>query len=291
MGMTDSIRLVGVRALGTHGVLVEEHSEPQEFVVDVDLLVDTEIAAHTDNIADTISYAEVADKIVAVIQGEHCDLIETLAHRIMAAIMEPRIISAEIVVHKPQAPIPHQFADVSVSILREGPLFKEELRTYVIAIGSNQDNPEEHVRQAIAELSDFGEWVDDVSSLYRSTPLLAPGQGPQPDYINAVVSINSPTPPMAMLNFLTMVEEAHGRVRDERWGARTLDLDIVNVSGVESDYPVLTLPHPRAHKRRFVLEPWLEIDPQATLNGQPVAELLAGVSDQHVVKVGFGDAR
>lgn len=155
MGMTDSIRLVGVRALGTHGVLVEEHSEPQEFVVDVDLLVDTEIAAHTDNIADTISYAEVADKIVAVIQGEHCDLIETLAHRIMAAIMEPRIISAEIVVHKPQAPIPHQFADVSVSILREGPLFKEELRTYVIAIGSNQDNPEEHVRQAIAELSDF----------------------------------------------------------------------------------------------------------------------------------------
>lgn len=96
---------------------------------------------------------------------------------------------------------------------------------------------------------------------------------------------------MAMLNFLTMVEEAHGRVRDERWGARTLDLDIVNVSGVESDYPVLTLPHPRAHERRFVLEPWLEIDPQATLNGQPVAELLAGVNDQHVVKVGFGDAR
>ncbi|QJC21277.1 2-amino-4-hydroxy-6-hydroxymethyldihydropteridine diphosphokinase [Arcanobacterium buesumense] len=289
MALNDSIRLTGIRAYGTHGVLDYEHSQPQEFVVDVDLLVDTDRAAQTDDIADTISYADVADKVVAQIQGEHCNLIETLAHRILTAIMDARIVSAEVVVHKPQAPIPHQFGDVSVSIMREGPLFSEQPRKYVIAIGSNLDNPEEHVRRAIAELSDFGEWVDDVSSLYRSEPQLAPGQETQPDYINAVVSITSSTPPMAMLNFLNMVEEAHGRERSERWGARTLDLDIIDVSGVTSDYSVLTLPHPRAHQRRFVLEPWLEIDPDAHLNGVSVRGLLDKVLDQRVIKVGFGD--
>ncbi|SDU77823.1 dihydroneopterin aldolase / 2-amino-4-hydroxy-6-hydroxymethyldihydropteridine diphosphokinase [Arcanobacterium phocae] len=289
MALNDSIHLAGIRAYGTHGVLNHEHYEPQEFVVDVDLLVDTDRAAETDDIADTINYAELADTIVAQIEGEHCDLIETLAHRILNAIMSSRIVSAEVVVHKPNAPIGHQFSDVSVSIVREGPLFSEQLRTYVIAIGSNLDNPEEHVRQAIAELSDFGERVEDVSSLYRSAPQLDPGQDPQPDYINAVVSITSPTPPMAMLNFLNMVEEAHGRERNERWGARTLDLDIIDVSGVVSDYPVLVLPHPRAHERRFVLEPWLEIDPHAQLNGVRVSDLLPHVLDQRVSKVGFGD--
>ncbi|QRV02418.1 2-amino-4-hydroxy-6-hydroxymethyldihydropteridine diphosphokinase [Arcanobacterium phocisimile] len=289
MALNDAIRLTGVRAFGTHGVLEAEHRQPQEFVVDVELLVDMERAARTDDVSQTVNYALVADKIVAVIEGEHCDLIETLAHRILNAIMDPRVVSAEVVVHKPNAPIEHPFADVSVSIMREGPLFAEKQRNYVIAIGSNLDNPEEHVRRAIAELSDFGEWVDDVSSLYRTTPVLAPGQDPQPDYINAVVSITSPTPPMAMLEFLHMVEEAHGRTRTEHWGARTLDLDIINVSGVVSDYPVLMLPHPRAHERRFVLEPWLEIDPLADLNGTPISQLLADVADQHVVKVGFGD--
>lgn len=78
MALNDSIRLTGIRAYGTHGVLDYEHSQPQEFVVDVDLLVDTDRAAQTDDIADTISYADVADKVVAQIQGEHCNLIETL---------------------------------------------------------------------------------------------------------------------------------------------------------------------------------------------------------------------
>ncbi|USR79617.1 2-amino-4-hydroxy-6-hydroxymethyldihydropteridine diphosphokinase [Arcanobacterium pinnipediorum] len=289
MALNDAIRLTGIRAYGTHGVLEVEHVQRQEFVVDVELLLDTDRAAHTDDISHTINYALVADEIVAVIEGEHCDLIETLAHRILNRIMDPRIVSAEVVVHKPHAPIEHPFSDVSVSIMREGPLFAEQQRNYVIAIGSNLDNPEEHVRRAIAELSDFGEWVDDVSSLYRTKPVLAPGQDTQPDYINAVVSITSPTPPMAMLEFLHMVEDSHGRQRSEHWGARTLDLDIINVSGITSDYPVLLLPHPRAHQRRFVLEPWLEIDPQAKLNGTAIAQLLDTVSDQHVVKVGFGD--
>lgn len=270
----DLITLTGLTAYGTHGVLDFEHREPQPFVVDVELTVWVERAMETDNISDTVSYAEIADAIVRVIEGEHCDLIETLAHRIVEAIRQPRILQTKVTVHKPSAPIPHTFSDVSVTVERPGELHESIAdQITVIGLGSNLDNPREHLIQAITQLANYGV-LRGLSSFYRSAPVLAEGQASQPAYWNAVVLMEAFEYPPNLLEILQRIEGEHGRERVERWGARTLDLDIIDFGGLVSDMPELTLPHPRAHQRRFVLEPWLEVDPDAVLSGIPVARLL-----------------
>ncbi|GGK96769.1 2-amino-4-hydroxy-6-hydroxymethyldihydropteridine diphosphokinase [Planomonospora parontospora subsp. parontospora] len=113
-----------------------------------------------------------------------------------------------------------------------------------------------------------------VSPVYETDPVGGPEQGP---YLNAVAVAETSLTPRELLARAQEAENAFGRVRTERWGARTLDVDLISVGEVVSGDPELTLPHPRAHERAFVLVPWLQADPDATLGGTPVAELLAGL--------------
>lgn len=274
------IQLSGLRARGTHGVLDFEHAQPQEFVVDLKIHLDISRALQTDRIEDTISYAEVADVVVKVIEGEHCDLIETLADRIAARVHDLGATAVEVTLHKPHAPMDHEFADVSVTVETWGPSLDPDPLA-VIAIGSNLDDPADHVRRAIDEVGAIADLIA-ISGLYRTAPVLAEGQSEQPDYINAVVMAATTLSPEELLAKLQKIENDHGRVREERWGPRTLDLDIITFGDVTSDDEGLTLPHPRAAERRFVLEPWLAIDPDAELAGQPVATLLAGLEEQQI---------
>ena len=97
-----------------------------------------------------------------------------------------------------------------------------------------------------------------------------------PAYLNAVMLVRSALQPHELLDALHVVEQAHDRVRAERWGDRTLDLDIITFAGLEQHDDTLTLPHPRAYERAFVLAPWHEIEPNAELPGQgPITPLLA----------------
>ncbi|MGW5659747.1 2-amino-4-hydroxy-6-hydroxymethyldihydropteridine diphosphokinase [Streptomyces sp. NPDC003758] len=149
----------------------------------------------------------------------------------------------------------------------------------VISIGSNLGNRLENLQGAIDALEDTpGVRVKAVSPVYETEPWgVAPGS--QPAYFNAVVVVKTTLPPSSLLERAHAVEEAFHRVRDERWGARTLDVDIVAYADVVSDDPVLTLPHPRAHERAFVLAPWHDLDPEAQLPGRgPVAHLLDAVT-------------
>ncbi|MDT0300574.1 dihydroneopterin aldolase [Streptomonospora wellingtoniae] len=115
----DRIRLSGLRARGFHGVLEHERREGQDFVVDVDLGVDLAEAGRSDALADTVHYGELAEALVAAVRGEPLDLIEALAERLArVCLAEPRVCRAEVTVHKPQAPVPHAFDDVSVTIVR-----------------------------------------------------------------------------------------------------------------------------------------------------------------------------
>jgi len=117
MNPLDHIELTGLRCFGRHGVFDFERENGQEFVVDLRLSVQTARAAETDDIADTVHYGELAEKVVAIVEGEPVNLIETLAHRIATAVLEDeRVIFVAVTVHKPQAPIPAQFADVSVTV-------------------------------------------------------------------------------------------------------------------------------------------------------------------------------
>ncbi|MER8039860.1 2-amino-4-hydroxy-6-hydroxymethyldihydropteridine diphosphokinase [Streptomyces hydrogenans] len=151
-------------------------------------------------------------------------------------------------------------------------------RWAVLALGANLGNRLENLQGAVDALGDTpGLRVKAVSPVYETEPWgVEPGS--QPSYLNAVALVKTTLPPSSLLERAQAVEEAFLRVRDERWGARTLDVDIITYADVVSDDPVLTLPHPRAHQRAFVLAPWHDADPEAQLPGHgPVAALLAAV--------------
>jgi 2-amino-4-hydroxy-6-hydroxymethyldihydropteridine diphosphokinase len=153
----------------------------------------------------------------------------------------------------------------------------------VIALGSNVGNRLERLQSAIDALADTpGLEVKAVSPVYETEPWgVEPGT--QSSYFNAVVLVRTTLPPGSLLERGHAIEEALERVREERWGPRTIDVDIVAYQGVVSDDPRLTLPHPRVHERAFVLVPWYDVDPGAELPGRgAVAELLTGLGREGV---------
>jgi 7,8-dihydroneopterin aldolase/epimerase/oxygenase len=117
--VTDLISLTGLRGYGYHGVYEDERRNGQEFVVDVTLELDTAAAAASDDVADTVHYGELATALIAVVEGEPVNLLERLAQRLaVRCLSDPRVAAVTVTVHKPQAPIPHEFADVAVTIRR-----------------------------------------------------------------------------------------------------------------------------------------------------------------------------
>jgi 2-amino-4-hydroxy-6-hydroxymethyldihydropteridine diphosphokinase len=131
----------------------------------------------------------------------------------------------------------------------------------VVALGANIGNPQEQMDLAVAMLREATDVVA-VSSYYTTKPVGGPEQ---PDYINAVCIIESDFPAIDLLSLLHGIEKSLGRERAEKWGPRTIDLDLIQYGALLSSATELQLPHPRAHERRFVLEPWQEIEPDAIL--------------------------
>ena len=146
----------------------------------------------------------------------------------------------------------------------------------VLSIGSNIGDSVAHLQSVVDGL---GSAVVAVSPVYSTAPW---GGVEQQDFYNAVVVVDDPEADAAeWLRRSQALAEAADRVREQRWGPRSLDVDVVDCEGVVSSDPVLTLPHPRAHLRAFVLVPWLDVEPDATLivDGQklPVAQILDGL--------------
>ncbi|WP_431806665.1 dihydroneopterin aldolase [Microbacterium paraoxydans] len=119
MDFLDEIVLTGLRVFGRHGVYAHEREEGQEFTIDLRLRLSLEQAAGSDDVADTVHYGELAERVAAVVAGEPVNLIETLAERIAAvALDDRRVQGVTVTVHKPHAPIPLEFADVAVTVHR-----------------------------------------------------------------------------------------------------------------------------------------------------------------------------
>jgi dihydroneopterin aldolase/2-amino-4-hydroxy-6-hydroxymethyldihydropteridine diphosphokinase len=276
--MTDRIVLQGISARGCHGVLDVEKTDGQDFVVDVILEVDLRRAGRSDRLAHTVNYAEVAADIVALITGPSLDLIETLADQIAAAALaRPLVQAVEVTVHKPQAPVGVSFDDVRVLVERR----RDE--PVVIALGANLGAARSTLQAAVRQLADVdGLQITTVSALFETDPVGGPDQ---PAYLNAVVLARTRLAAFGLLTELHGIEADHGRVREARWGARSLDLDLIQYGDPESGSdlvskdPELILPHPRAHARAFVLAPWCAVDAEAQLRvGEelvPVSELLS----------------
>lgn len=280
MSSADRILLTGVRAFGHHGVLAEERVSGQEFVVDLELRIDLSIAAATDRVVATVHYGELAEAVVAAVEGEPVDLIETLAQRIADVALASELVERVVVtVHKPSAPIPVPFGDVAVRIERARLAPAEPV---VVALGTNLGDRDATLDDAVAALRRLpGLTIDAVSSVHETVAVTEHGPDPErPRYGNRVVTGRTALRPDELLGALLRIERAFGRVRTARWGDRTLDLDLIVQGERVVDEPGLLLPHPRAHERAFVLAPWFEIAPDAVLPGRGrVRHLLAALEE------------
>ena len=155
-------------------------------------------------------------------------------------------------------------------------------RAYV-ALGANIGEPVQHLRAAVLDLDALpGTTVVARSSLYRSAPV---GLVDQPDFINAVVAVDTALEPLDLLHALLAIEARHGRVRSVPNAPRTLDLDLLLHGDATMTSPALTLPHPRMHERAFVLLPLVEIAPDTMLPGLgPARNFLPAVANQEIVR-------
>lgn len=160
----------------------------------------------------------------------------------------------------------------------------------VLALGSNLGERNDTLTEAVADLVDRPEVrLLAVSPVVQTRAVGGPAG--QPDFLNMVISVETSLEPLELLKHCQAVENKHLRVREVHWGPRTLDVDIIVYGDLESSDPVLTVPHPRAAERAFVLYPWSVIEPSATLNGVRVGELAAKAADYPDLTPfdGFGD--
>ena len=195
----------------------------------------------SDDLSKTVDYGALANRLVRLAEEPPVRLIETLAERLAAdCLSEPLVAEVEITVHKPHAPIAHPFSDVTVVIRRARPLTATGSgqpgpaalptaarvnRRTVIAMGSNLGDRLDYLQGGLDGLFDTPRLMFlAVSPVYETAPVGGPEQ---PDYLNAVVIAKTSMPAQAVLERCHGLEDAFGRVRDERWGPRTLDLDLI----------------------------------------------------------------
>ena len=157
-------------------------------------------------------------------------------------------------------------------------------RVAYVGLGSNLADPQRQVQEAFDELARIPHTsLLRRSSCYRTVPV---GKADQPDFVNAVAMVETTLPPDELLQHLLAIEARHGRVRAERNGPRTLDLDLLLFGDRVVHAPGLEVPHPRMHERGFVLLPLTEVDPDAFIPGHGrVADLLKHVTDQGVTRI------
>lgn len=158
------------------------------------------------------------------------------------------------------------------------------LSTAVFSLGSNIGDRLEHLQLAVGALANTPDLiVVDISPVYETVAVGGPEDNP--DFLNLVVVTETTQPARVLLERAHAIEAAHNRVRDGIDGPRTLDVDLIIVGRAVNDSPELTLPHPRAHERAFVLAPWADVDPQAEIPGHgKVADLLETVGTSGVTR-------
>lgn len=299
----DRIELRGLRVHGNHGVFDFEKRDGQDFVIDVTLHTCVSRAAATDDIGDTIHYGELAEDVAHIVEDNTFDLIETLASRIAEHCLG-LAEHVEVVVHKPGAPIQRSFNDVSVTVVRSRDdaacdevaaadlVETENFETEAyLNLGANLGDPAKTLDQAVAALDRHPRiTVLKRSSLYRTAPW---GGVEQADFLNLGLIVGTSLPAQQLLAVAQGVEVACGRTRELRWGPRTLDIDLIRYGTEQGelvlDTETLTLPHPRAHERAFVLAPWAELDEGAKIltpsGPRPIATVLTELGDQEITRL------
>ncbi len=310
----DRIELRGLTVRGNHGVFDFEKRDGQDFVIDVTLHTSVARAAATDDLAETIHYGELAEDVAGIVENNTFDLIETLAERIADHCLS-LCEHVEVVVHKPSAPIQRTFDDVRIRVERRradsvassvrepataadaprgsGDTAEGETEAY-LNLGANLGDAADTLDQAVAALDRHPDiTVTRRSSLFRTAPW---GGVAQADFLNLGVLVTTTLSALELLSVAQGIEVACGRTRELRWGPRTLDIDLIRFGDEDAEQyrrsPRLTLPHPRAHERAFVLAPWAELVGDTLIDTpqgrRPISAVLAELDDQDIARITSG---
>lgn len=256
MRRQDRIKIKDLEVYGRHGVLEEETVLGQKFLISAELFVDTRKAGKSDKMKDSISYAEVAHEIDTFSREHTFKLLEALAEQLAERLLlkYDGIEKLSLEIKKPWAPILLPMDTVSVEIQRSWH------RVY-LGIGSNMGDKEEYLKKAVAFLeADWKIKVLQVSQFIVTKPY---GGVEQDDFLNGAVEIETLYTPQELLRVINEIELKLGRERIIHWGPRTLDIDILLYEEEVVWEENLKIPHIEMHKRSFVLEPLIQLAPQA----------------------------
>ncbi len=254
----DHIYVNGLRLMALVGVLPHEREGEQPVQVDIDLEVDLAEAGLTDNLVDTANYGAIAEAVSEVVRTSSDVLLERLVARIAERCLQfDHVEVADVRLTKLRPPIAENLDSTAVRIVRSRVDMKIPARhRAIVALGSNLGDRVAYLRFGLERLSN----VVAQSQVFETDPVGGPdNQGP---YLNMVAVIDTDLDPYAMLRRLLQIEAEAHRVRIERWGPRTLDLDLLFYDDVTINSEELIVPHPRFAERRFVLEPLSEVAPE-----------------------------
>jgi dihydroneopterin aldolase / 2-amino-4-hydroxy-6-hydroxymethyldihydropteridine diphosphokinase len=261
----DRVEIRGLVVTTVVGVLPHERVIPQPLQIDLDLFVDTRDAGRTDELASTANYGDVAERVGGVVRESKDLLLERVAQRVADEVLSIHLVEGvQVTVTKLRPPIPEALATTAVTILRhrrDAEVVEREPHDAVIALGSNLGDRAAYLRFAVESLPG----VVAMSQVFETDPVGGPdGQGP---YLNMVVTLQTALDPYALMRRCQQIEAEALRQRVVRWGPRTLDVDVLFYDRITIDDPQLTIPHPRATERRFVLAPLAEVAPDRCPDG------------------------
>ena len=248
----DVIRIENLKVFAHHGVFEEEKRNGQNFYVNARLVSDLKRAGMSDDLSDSTHYGEVCGQIEKSLTKETYDLIECAAQKAIEEILIhfPLVREVTLELRKPHAPIPMEFESVSVEITRGW-------HKVYIAFGSNMGDKQSYINGAIQGFKNSIYFRNiKVSDFFYSAPY---GGIEQDNFVNGVLEAETMLEPYELLDFLHDLEEKGNRVREQHWGPRTLDLDIIFYDDLILDEERLQIPHKDMKNRDFVLVPLAQI--------------------------------
>ena len=271
----DCININELIVYANHGVLQQEKTLGQKFIISAKIYADLEEAYNTDDVNKTINYAKVCELLTKVTKEECYDLIETLASELANKVLEQYelVDSIEITVKKPFAPINLPVECVSVSVIKSRHIA-------YLSLGSNMGDRGLNINKAIELLNENDKTiVTKIAPFIETKPY---GNVEQDDFINTALEIKTLLTPQELLKLANDIEEQLHRVRTIKWGPRTIDVDIIFYDNDIVNESNLIIPHQEMHLREFVLEPLNNIRPQLVhpLLGKSVYQMYSELCDR-----------
>lgn len=249
----DFIKIKDLEVYAKHGLFGEEKKLGQKFLISSNIGLSFRKCAIEKNLDESIDYGKLSHELYDLFASETEDLIETLAYKLTKFIFDTYEIAqtVDITIKKPWAPINLPLDTASVSC-------KKKRRNYYIGIGTNLGDREGYINSALDMMEKEGLKVLEKASIIETK---AWGKTDQGDFLNTVVKVNSYEDPHDLLHILQKIELDLGRVRHEKWGERTIDLDILFIDREIHFTDELVVPHPYISEREFVLESLNELIP------------------------------